>query len=116
MSRFVRRGFISITLLLSFGVGFWECREDIERGMIAYRIYHAGILTPPANTAKSEWDARWRTARFYWDFAALRIAREKRLKQLNPELRPLIRDSTGILLPVKICSTPCTFTERSDGA
>ena len=92
MSRFVRRGFISITLLLAFGVGFWECREDIERGMIAYRIYHAGILTPPPDTAKSEWDARWRAARFYWDFAALRIAREKRLKQLNPELRPLIRE------------------------
>ena len=31
-------------------------------------------------------------ARFYWDFAALRIAREKRLKQLNPELRPLLRE------------------------
>ena len=63
-----------------------------QRGMIAYRIYHAGILTPPADTAKSEWNARWRTARFYWDFAALRIARQKRLKQLNPELRPLIRE------------------------
>ena len=29
---------------------------------------------------------------FYWDFSDLRIARERRLKQLNPELRPLIRE------------------------
>ncbi|WP_263383520.1 hypothetical protein [Granulicella arctica] len=92
MSRFARLGFISITLLLAFGVVFWECREDAYRGMIAYRIYHAGILTPPANTAKSEWKAQWRAARFYWDFAALHIAREKRLKKLNPKLRPLIHE------------------------
>jgi hypothetical protein len=92
MSRLVRCGLISIILLLAFGVSLWVCREDIERGLIAYRIYHAGILTPPADKAKSGWDARWRAARFYWDFAELRMAREKRLKQINPELRPLIRE------------------------
>jgi hypothetical protein len=92
MSRLIRRGFIPIALLLAFGIGVLACWGHIERGIVAYRIYRAGIFTPPTITAESSWDARWRNARFYWDFAALRVAREKRLKQLNPELRPLIRE------------------------
>jgi hypothetical protein len=68
-------------------------RIQIERGMIAYRIARSGIFTPPVpSSGESRWLRLWRAAGFYWDFSDLRIAREKRLEQLNPELRPLIRE------------------------
>ncbi len=90
--RMKRRVYIPITLLFAFGIGVLVCWGDIERGIIAYRIYGAGIFTPPTAAGESAWNTRWRNAVFYWDFAALRVARERRLKQLNPELRPLIRE------------------------
>ena len=90
--RMKRRVYIPITLLFAFGIGVLVCWGDIERGIIAYRIYGAGIFTPPTAAGESVWNTRWRNAVFYWDFAALRVARERRLKQLNPELRPLIRE------------------------
>ncbi len=84
---------IAIAVMLAFAIGIFMCRTQIERGIIAYRICRAGIFTPPPSTpGESRWERRWRDARFYWDFSALRIARERRLKQLNPELRPLIRE------------------------
>jgi hypothetical protein len=34
-------------------------------------------------------------AQFYWDFSAIRAARESRLKVLNPELKPLVKEIAG---------------------
>jgi hypothetical protein len=34
--------------------------------------------------------AVWNECRFYWDFAEIREAREKRLKRFEPELKPLV--------------------------
>ena len=93
MTKWIRRVVFAVALLLAIAIGVFACREQIERGIIAYHIRGAGIFTPPPPTpGESRWVRRWRDARFYWDFSALRIARERRLKQLNPELRPLIRE------------------------
>ena len=92
-TKWIRRVVFAVALLLAIAIGVFACREQIERGIIAYHICRAGIFTPPPPTpGESRWVRRWRDARFYWDFSALRIARERRLKQLNPELRPLIRE------------------------
>jgi hypothetical protein len=93
MSKWVRRAIVAVALMLAIAIGIFTCRTQIERGIVAYRICRAGIFTPPPpSPGESQWVRRWRNARFYWDFSALHIARERRLKQLNPELRPLIRE------------------------
>jgi hypothetical protein len=83
---------ISVAALLAIATILFALRSQIERGIIAYRIYRAGSFIPPSASGESQWKRRWRNARFYWDFSELHIARDRRLKQLNPELRPLIRE------------------------
>ena len=93
MSKWILRAAIAVAVLLAIAISLFACRKQIERGIIAYRMCRAGIFTPPPPTqGESQWVRQWRDARFYWDFSALRIARERRLQQLNPELRPLIRE------------------------
>jgi hypothetical protein len=50
------------------------------------------FIPPPPSTGESRWHRLRADARFYWDLAGLRVAREKRLKQLNPELKPLVKE------------------------
>lgn len=65
--------------------------DQFERAYIAVRIYRAGIFTPPATIpGQSAWSRDFEDAEFYWDFAKLRVEREKRLKELKPELKPLV--------------------------
>lgn len=93
MSKWIRRSIVLAAVLLAIATSIFALRSQIERGVIACRIARAGIFTPPPPASgESEWVRGWRNARFYWDFSELRIARERRLKQLNPELRPLIRN------------------------
>jgi hypothetical protein len=93
MSKWARRAAISTTILLAIAISIFACRRQIERGIIACRIYRAHIFTPPPPTpGESQWRRHWRDARFYWDFSSLRIAREQRLEKLNPELLPVIRE------------------------
>ena len=93
MSKWKRQVAVALPLLLVLAIGIFACRKQIERGIVAYRTCRAGIFTPPPLIpSESLWLRRWRDARFYWDFAALRTSRETRLKQLNPELRPVIRE------------------------
>jgi hypothetical protein len=93
MTKWKRRAMIAVAGTLALAISIFACRTQIERGIIAYRIYRAGIFTPPPPApGESRWERRSHDARFYWDFSALRIARERRLKQLNPELRLLIRE------------------------
>ena len=78
-------------LVLAFGV--YIIRERLERAVIACRIYHAHIFTPPPpSPGESRWHRLRADAQFYWDISELRVARERRLKQLNPELRPLVKE------------------------
>jgi len=81
--------------VLSILVGAFASHTEIERGIVAYRISRAGVFTAPAPTAEAWLTRRWRNARFYWDFSGLRVARERRLKELNPELLPLIKELDG---------------------
>jgi hypothetical protein len=91
--KWIRWAVIPIAALLALAAILFALRSRVERGFIAYRIYRAGSFIPPTPVSgESRWLRRWRNARFYWDFSELRIARERRLKQLNPELRPLIRE------------------------
>jgi hypothetical protein len=65
--------------------------EQLERATIGLRIYRAGLFTPPAPIpGESSWIRDLEDAQFYWDFAKLHIEREKRLKELKPELKPLV--------------------------
>jgi hypothetical protein len=65
--------------------------EQLERAYVAIRIYRAGVFTAPAATpGQSAWSRAFEDAQFYWDFAKLRVEREKRLKELKPELNPLV--------------------------
>ncbi|HEY2857729.1 MAG TPA: hypothetical protein VGJ21_04885 [Terracidiphilus sp.] len=87
------RGLVAAGVLFLLGGSVFAARAPLERGLIAYRICQAGIFTPPPPVeGESRWIRGWHNARFYWDFSAMRTARNQRLKELNPELRPLIRE------------------------
>ena len=88
LSKWIRWEVISIAALLAITTTLVALHGQIERGVIAYRLYRAGSFIPPTlASGESQWVRCWRNARFYWDFSELRGARERRLKELNPELR-----------------------------
>jgi len=66
-------------------------RQRLNRAVIAFAIYHEHIFTTPSQISNESWWPRfWDKAQFYWDMSELRMARETRLKQLNPTIKPLI--------------------------
>ena len=68
-------------------------RERLERAVIAITIYNEHIFAPPSQVASESWWPRFLdNAQFYWDVSELRVSREKRLKQLNPDLKPLVKE------------------------
>lgn len=71
----------------------WFARQALERIVIATGTWQAGIFTPPAALpGESHW-ARFREeAQFYWDLSGVRVAWAKRVKELNPTLKPLVRE------------------------
>jgi hypothetical protein len=70
-------------------------RERLLHCVIAYRVYHAHIFTPPPPSPGESCFHRIQSdAQFYWDFAEIHIAREKRLQQVDPVLRPLVKQIT----------------------
>ena len=83
---------VLIAILILILAGF-ICREQLQRVAIAIVIYREHVFTPPSKiTNESLWPRFWSKARFYWDLSALRVAREKRLKQFNPSIKPLIKE------------------------
>lgn len=79
--------------LLVIAAALFASREQLERAAVAVSIYRAHVFTPPARLpGESGWHRCWDEAQFYWDFSALRVNREKRLKEFNPELRPLVKE------------------------
>jgi hypothetical protein len=83
--------FVGILMIL-IGI-VYLFRQKLERGLIALAIYHEHIFTVPrAITAKSWWPRTVEEYQFYWDVAGLRVAREKRLKQFNPALKPVVKE------------------------
>jgi hypothetical protein len=80
-----------VVVVVALGAGFNV--ERLERVYIAARVYRAHVFTPPPPVAgESPLRRAWYDAEFYWDFSEIPIARLKRLKALNPELRPLIQE------------------------
>ena len=70
-------------------------RDRLLHCAIAYRVYHAHIFTPPPpSPGESRFHRIQSDAQFYWDFAEIHIAREKRLQQVDPVLRPLVKQIT----------------------
>lgn len=68
-------------------------REQIERAFIADRVYRSQIFTPPpSNTSETRWQRFHDDAQFYWDFSGFVVARQKRLNQFNPVLKPLVKE------------------------
>jgi hypothetical protein len=77
---------------LLLGLGLYCQRERLIHTVIAYRIQQAHAFTPPPPTpGEARWHRLWVDSDFYWDLAALRMARDARLKQFNPELKGLLQ-------------------------
>jgi hypothetical protein len=88
-----KRWLILLMGALVLAPGVYINRERLERVVIADRIYHAHVFTPPPpSPGKSQWHRLLANAQFYWDLSELRVAGERRLKQLNPDLRPLVKE------------------------
>jgi hypothetical protein len=69
-------------------------RIQLLRAVTAYEIARAHVLIPPPRANESAFRYHLENAEFYWDFAGFRIARERRLNQLNPTLKPLVAEIT----------------------
>jgi hypothetical protein len=88
-----KRWLILLMAVLVLALGAYINRGRLIRVAIAERIYHAHVFTPPPpSPGESRWHRLRANGQFYWDLAGLRVAREKRLKQLNPELKPLVKE------------------------
>lgn len=80
-------------VVAALALGGYSLRFDLERLVVACTIDRAHIFTPPPIAAnESRWHYLFSNAQFYWDFSEMRVEREKRLKQLNPMLRPLVEE------------------------
>jgi hypothetical protein len=81
-----------LTILILILAGYIY-RELLQRVVIAIVIDRENIFTAPSQITNESWSSRlWNKAQFYWDMSELRIARNKRLKELNPSLKPLIKE------------------------
>ena len=68
-------------------------REQLQKGIVAYMIYHKQIFTPPLkNENESNIKRFLKNTLFYWDIADLRIKQKKRVNHFNPTLKPLVRE------------------------
>ena len=80
-------------LVVALAFLVYATRSQLERTVIAASIYHAHIFTPPSPIAgESRWDRLRDSAQFYYDFSETPFAREKRLKLLEPTLRPIVKE------------------------
>jgi hypothetical protein len=80
-----KRWLILLTIVLILALGVYSGRQSLKRAFIAASIYHAHIFTPPPRIpGESQWHRLRDDAQFYWEFAEIPVARERRLKLLNP--------------------------------
>ena len=88
-----RRTGILIVGALAAVLAAYLGREPLVRAAIATGIYRAHVFTPPqALSGESRWDLTREDALFFWDVAGLKMARDRRLGALNPELKRLVRE------------------------
>jgi len=88
-----RSWLIGLSCILVIALGLYAVRGQLERVFVAIEIYRSHAFTPPPIGPK-ESSLHWHllNAQFYWDFSAVRAARENRLKLFNPELKPLVKE------------------------
>ncbi len=68
-------------------------RSQLERAVYACEIYRANIFTPPPLTPGESRLRRFRAAwQFYSDVANMAMQRDSRVKELGPELKPLLKE------------------------
>src|SRR5271155_1615914 len=84
-----KRWLILLTSALIVALCVFINRAQLMRAVIAYKIYHAQIFTPPPMATESAWRRFTESVQFYRDFADFVMARNQRLKQLKPVLNPL---------------------------
>ncbi len=88
-----RRRLILLVIVLLLAIAGYLNRVLLERVVIAATISRGHIFMPPPQLEnESWWNGFGEKARFYWDVSALRVAREQRLKLLNPSLKPLVKE------------------------
>jgi hypothetical protein len=86
-------GWLIPVAILGFAVVLWFARQPLQRIIIATGTWRAGIFTPPPPApGESHWSQTREEARFYWDLSGLRVAWAQRLKQVNPTLKPLVKE------------------------
>jgi len=56
-------------------------RKQVKHAIFAYEIRKAHVFAEPTPASA------WGNAQFYWDIAGVRIARDKRVEELGPELK-----------------------------
>lgn len=88
-----KRRYIALTILIILLISVYASWTQIQRGIIAYTIYHRHVFFPPQKDENQSSFKRFReNARFYWDIAKLRIENKKRVKLFNPSLKPLVKE------------------------
>jgi hypothetical protein len=87
-----KRWLIPVIFLLGIVLAVYAKHKGLKHAAIAFGIYHAHVFTPPSMQMESWWGRFRESAEFYWDVARLEQARDSRLRQLIPTLRPLVKD------------------------
>ncbi|MCX6238051.1 MAG: hypothetical protein NTY07_10955 [Bacteroidia bacterium] len=88
-----KRWFILFITFLILLIAGYSSRKPLQRGVIAFVIYHKHVFIPPPKDTNESWMIRFENnVQFYWDISELRFARDKRVKQFNPSLKPLIKE------------------------
>lgn len=93
-SKRLKRGLFLLFLFVLLPLfGVFLGRVGIERAVVAYETQQAHVFTPPPLTpGESRLHRLWSDARFYWDVAELRTGRNRRVEELGPELKSLLKE------------------------
>lgn len=71
----------------------WLGRRFLEQGVVAGVIWRANPFMPPPEVERMTQPARaWAQAGFSWDLAGFRLARNRQLRLVDPELKPLVAE------------------------
>jgi len=87
------RWLILLMSVLALALVVYINRAQLSHALIADSIYRKHIFTPPPRLqSESQWQRLREEAQFFWNFSEIPIARERRLKRLDPTLRPLVKE------------------------